>query len=163
MKQLGLAATLLLGLGGTALADDATTPPKTAVSVLEAEADGVQIYVCETKDSGFAWVFHGPEANLFDAQGRQIGTHFAGPSWKLADGSTVVGEKLADAPAPEPHAVPWLLLRAKTHEGTGQLTAAAWIRRANTRGGTAPVGGCDAGHAGETARIRYSATYQFFR
>ena len=46
--------------------------------LLEVVADGVQIYTCETKGSLFQWSFKAPEANLFDKQGRQIGTHFAG-------------------------------------------------------------------------------------
>ena len=44
--------------------------------LLEVVADGVQIYTCEAKDGGFAWSFKAPEANLFDKQGRQVGTHF---------------------------------------------------------------------------------------
>src|SRR6185295_9090958 len=91
-------------------ADELVPPPKGAPLLLEVDADGVQIYTCEAKDQGFAWVFKAPEANLFDKQGRQIGTHFAGPSWKLADGS-VVGEVAARADAPSSGAIPWLLLK----------------------------------------------------
>jgi len=163
MKHWSLAIALLFGVTGTALAEEAAAPPKGAVVLFEFAADGVQTYACEAKDQGYAWAFHGPEAALFDAQGRQIGTHAAGPTWKLADGSSVVGEKIAEAAAPEPHAVPWLLLRVKSHDGAGQLANAAWIRRMNTHGGPAPAGGCDAAHLGETARMRYSATYQFFK
>lgn len=163
MKRLSAAAVLLLGLGGSALADEAVAPPKEAVGLLEVSADGVQIYACEAKDQSYAWVFRSPEAALFDAQGRQVGIHAAGPSWKLADGSSVVGDKVAEAASPELHAIAWLLLRAKSHDGAGQLANATWIRRAHTHGGAAPEGGCDASHNGETARMRYSATYQFFR
>ena len=42
-------------------------------------ADGVQIYACQARDGGHAWVFQAPEAMLFDASGRQVGTHGAGP------------------------------------------------------------------------------------
>ena len=146
-----------------AFADQAAVaPPAGAPLLVEAQGDGVQIYVCEAKDKGPEWVFKAPEANLFDAEGRQIGTHFAGPGWKLADGSEVTAAVLAKAAAPVAGAVPWLLLEVKTHAGSGRLAAVATIRRADTKGGAAPATGCDASHVGEQARMRYSATYQFF-
>jgi hypothetical protein len=137
-------------------------PPQGSALLLEAVADGVQIYTCEAKGSLFKWTFKAPEANLFDKQGRQIGTHFAGPSWKMADGSAIVGEVIAKADAPEKDAIQWLLLRAKAHEGQGILGDAAFIRRTDTKCGVAPTVGCDASHVAEQARMRYSALYQFF-
>jgi hypothetical protein len=146
-----------------AFADQAAVaPPAGAPLLVEAQAVGVQIYACEAKDKGPEWVFKAPEANLFDAEGRQIGTHFAGPGWKHADGSEVTAAVLAKADAPVPGAVPWLLLEVKTHAGAGSLAAAATIRRVDTKGGAAPTTGCDASHLGAQARMRYSATYQFF-
>jgi hypothetical protein len=155
-------AVIVLGSGAAAAAEPLVPPPQGAALILEAIGDGVQIYACEAQGGGFAWVFKAPEANLFDKQGLQIATHYAGPSWKLADGSIVVGEVAAKADAPARDAIPWLLLRAKNHEGTGLLSAASFIRRAETKGGNAPATGCDAAHAGAPARVRYSALYQFF-
>lgn len=142
-------------------ADELVPAPNGAPLLLAVDADGVQIYTCEAKDQGFAWAFKAPEANLFDKQGRQIGTHFGGPTWKFADGS-VVGEVAARADAPSSGAIPWLLLKPKSHEGSGVAANAAFIRRADTKGGAAPTVGCDAAHKGEQARIRYYALYQFF-
>ncbi len=142
--------------------EKAVDPPKGARLVLEAAADGVQIYACEAKEGGFAWVFKSPEAALFDRYGRQIGTHFAGPTWKTADGTAIVGELAAHADAPVKTAIPWLLLRAKSHEGSGPLANVAFIRRFETKGGIAPRSACDAAHVSEQARMRYSAIYQFF-
>ena len=85
----------------------------------------VQIYTCGAKETRFDWSFKAPEANLFDGQGRQIGTHFGGPTWKIDDGSAVVDEVIARADAPEPGAIQWLLLRAKSHEGSGILSPVA--------------------------------------
>ena len=68
---------------------------------------------------------------------------------------------LCAASQPPAGAIPWLLLRAKSHVGTGPLASAAFIRRAETVGGIAPAGGCDAAHNGEQARMRYSALYEF--
>lgn len=160
----GLATAILIGTGGVVAGADqaALSPPQGSAPLLELVADGVQIYTCEAKEGGFAWSFKAPEANLFDTQGRQVGTHFAGPTWKLDDGSEVVGEVIAKADAAEPRAIQWLLLRAKSRQGSGALSAVAYIRRTETKGGGAPSTACDAGHLSQQARMRYSATYQFF-
>ena len=159
----GTAAAVLLGAAALAAEADPTAvaPPEGSALLLELVADGVQIYTCDAKEGGFVWSFKAPEANLFDRQGRQIGTHFAGPTWKIDDGSAIVGEVVARADAAEPGAIPWLLLRAKSQEGSGTLSGAAYIRRVETKGGLAPKTGCDASHLSAQARMRYSATYQF--
>jgi uncharacterized protein DUF3455 len=159
----GMAAAILVSAGAFAARADqaAVAAPAGSTSMLELVADGVQIYTCDAKEGGFDWAFKAPEANLFDKQGRQVGTHFAGPTWKLDDGSAVVGELVAKADAVEPHAIQWLLLRAKSHQGSGALSNVAYIRRTETKGGLAPSTGCDANHRSEQARIRYSANYQF--
>ena len=155
-------AALALTSGAALAAEPLVPPPQGAALILEAVADGVQIYTCEAQGGGFAWVLKAPEANLFDKQGLQVATHYAGPSWKLDDGSIVVGEVTAKADAPSGDAIPWLLLRAKSHEGTGVLGAVSIVRRAETKGGNAPATGCNAAHKGASARVRYSALYQFF-
>jgi len=163
MQRIACWAAAFVAIAGVAhAADELVPPPQGAPVLLEVAADGVQVYVCEAKDQAFTWTFKAPEANLFDKQGLQVGTHFAGPTWKTGDGSSVVGEVAGRADAPAGGAIPWLLLRAKSHEGTGALSDVAFIRRAETKGGVAPKAGCDAGHRGEQARIRYSALYQFF-
>jgi hypothetical protein len=148
-------------VGGAHAADPLVPAPQGAPLLLEAAADGVQIYACEAKGQGFEWAFKAPEANLFDQKGLQVGTHFAGPTWKNGDGA-VVGEVAARADAPASGAIPWLLLRARSHEGSGVLATVAFIRRADTKGGAAPSEGCDAAHKGAQARVRYSALYQFY-
>lgn len=138
-------------------------PPSGSRLVLTLSADGVQIYTCKAQnDSTVAWTFSGPEATLSDKPGHKAGTHSAGPTWTLTDGSTVVGEVVSKADAPEAGAIPWLLLRVKSHAGTGALATAAYIRRIDTKGGNAPASGCDATHASQTVRVPYTATYQFF-
>ena len=164
VSAFAITAGILIGMGAVAVNADQTgvAPPQGSAPLLEAVADGVQIYTCEAKGSFFQWTFTAPEANLFDKQGRQIGTHFAGPTWKMTDGSAIVGEVAETADAPEKEAIQWLLLRAKSHQGQGVLGEAAFIRRINTKGGVAPTAGCDANHLSEQARMRYSAIYQFF-
>ncbi len=145
-----------------AMAGDSVAPPSGARQILEVSADGVQIYSCEAKEGRPAWVFIAPEAALFDSQGRQIGIHGKGPTWTLDDGTAVTGEAAAKQPAPTKGAIDWLLLRVKSHAGSGASSTAAYIRRVDTKGGVAPTQGCDATHVGALARMRYSATYQFY-
>jgi hypothetical protein len=121
-------------------------------------AFGVQIY----RWSGSAWVFVAPEATLFaDAcYGKEVGTHYAGPTWEANDGSTVVGARLEDC-APYPGAIPWLLLRASANTGHGRFARVTYIQRVNTIGGTAPseVGT----FVGQEARVPYTTEYLFYR
>ena len=162
MRRTACWAAAFVAIAGVAhAADELVPPPQGAPLLLEVAADGVQVYVCEAKDQAFTWTFKAPEANLFDKQGLQVGTHFAGPTWKIGDGA-VIGEAAARADAPAGGAIPWLLLRAKRNEGSGVLSTVAFIRRVDTKGGIAPASGCDAAHSGAQARVRYYAAYQFF-
>lgn len=155
---------VLVGLALCIIATRATAEqqmvaaPPGAKLLLETAAQGVQIYACQQG----GWKFSAPEAALFDAAGRQVGIHFAGPSWQAEDGSKIVGEVEAQAPAPEPHAVAWLLLRVKSHEGQGILTGVDLVRRIDTQGGTAPAGACNSDQGSTQARIRYTARYLFY-
>jgi len=119
-------------------------------------ANGVQIYEC--RDS--KWVFVAPEAQLFDAGGRLIGRHYAGPIWESADGSKVVGAVKSRADAPAAGAIPWLLLSTKSVGGEGAFSKVTSIQRVSTTGGVAPTGGCT--QAGTQTGVYYSADYYFF-
>jgi hypothetical protein len=95
-------------------------PPASANSpAVELQGRGVQIYTCEQVSGGFAWRLKAPEAALLDAAGTEVGRHFAGPSWQAKDGSTVVGEPLVSSQSPTEGSIPWLVLRAKSHTGSG--------------------------------------------
>ena len=123
---------------------------------------GSQIYDCTQAATGFAWRLKAPDAILTDAAGRRAGHHFAGPSWQAEDGSTVTGEVLVASEATQADAIPWLVLKAATHNGNGLFSAVAYIVRSATVGGTAPASGCDPAHSGAETRVNYSATYTFF-
>jgi hypothetical protein len=138
-------------------------PPAGQQVVLKAKGIGAQIYTCTAAGSAYKWTLKGPDARLMDANGTQIGTHFAGPAWKLNDGSQVQGELAASRPAPDPDNVPWLLLRVKAGSATATLARVDFIQRTETQGGVAPATGCDnAVDSGKTARVDYSATYTFY-
>jgi hypothetical protein len=141
------------------------TVPATQVLSLETHASGVQIYVCKvTKDDPmrFEWVFKAPEAELFDRSGKSIGRHYAGPTWESNDGSKVVGEVKAKDNGPDPNAIPWLLLNAKSTSGNGVFSQTQSIQRVHTAGGKAPSEGCNQAQVGKETRVPYTANYYFY-
>ena len=109
--------------------------------------------------------FRAPEAILLkgdgDADDRQIGIHYAGPTWEDHVGS-VVAAVAGRVPSPDPTAIPWLRLTAVGHSGHGRFSHVTSILRLDTVGGVAPATGCDADHAGAEARVPYRASYFFF-
>lgn len=149
---------------------EATIPSNLAVPsghvlLLQAQARGVQIYVCQEKSDSpgvFEWVFRAPEAELLNSRGEHIGRHFAGPTWEGNDGSQVVGAARATANGLSPDAIPWLLLEARSNQGTGVFSTVSFIQRLDTMGGRAPAGGCDDAFAGQELRVDYTATYAFY-
>jgi len=144
---------------------DTLKPSRAEVLSLEIAATGVQIYECAAATGAprrYEWVFRAPEADLFDRAGRRIGTHYAGPTWELADGSRVMGEVKARNDAPRPGAIPWLLLQAKSATGNGALTRTTSIQRVDTVGGVTPAEPCSEAQAGKVARVAYEATYYFY-
>ncbi|MDB5865687.1 MAG: hypothetical protein JWO70_3493 [Betaproteobacteria bacterium] len=139
--------------------------PDRVVLLQEVPATGVQIYDCAASKADplrFEWVFRAPEADLFDTNGRRIGKHYAGPTWESVDGSTVVGEVKGRDDGPDPDAIPWLLLAAKSASGSGAFGRVQSIQRINTVGGKAPEGGCSQATAGKEARVPYKATYYLY-
>jgi hypothetical protein len=142
----------------------ALKPPAGAKLVFWAHATGSQIYVCQAAaDQKFSWVLKGPEAELFDAKGQPIGHHSTGPLWKHNDGSQVTGKMVARQDAPEPDAIPWLLLQATSHAGTGILSGVTIIQRVHTKGGQPPTAGaCDQSSQDKEVKIPYSADYYFY-
>ena len=59
-------------------------------------------------------------------------------------------------------AIPWLLLTAAEHSGSGLMNSVTHIQRLNTKGGKAPAAGCDASHVGDETRVPYTADYFFY-
>jgi uncharacterized protein DUF3455 len=141
----------------------AIDPPAGATLALALPAVGTQNYACTAGKTGEApaWTPEGPHAVL-SAHGEALMIHFAGPSWQALDGSLVKGTKLAAADAPQPTAVPWLLLSGAP-SGSGVLGNITHIQRLETAGGKAPSTGCDAEHIGAKALVPYKSNYFFYR
>lgn len=128
--------------------------PQGAHLLLEAQGKGAQVYGC----TAGKWTLKAPDAKLIDKNGKVIGSHFAGPTWQLTDGSQVKGKTIGSLAAPASASVPWLLLQAIPESGTGKLSRVAFIRRTETHGGAAPEAACDGGEK----RVPYTATYSFY-
>jgi hypothetical protein len=173
LARSAIAAALFLPalLPGLAYADSPPPPtvpqaiqvPSGNVPFLLGHATGTQNYTCQRSStgSGFAWTFVEPEATLVNDSGKQIMTHYAGPTWETKDGSTVVGARV-DGVTVSTSAIPWLLLRA-TSTTPGQLTTTTYIQRVNTTGGLAPTGGCNGAHLGDALNVPYTADYYFYK
>jgi|SRR5215510_1377746 len=141
---------------------DSIKAPAGEKIVLQVHATGSQIYVCQVSaDQKFSWTLKAPEAELTDANGKKVGTHYAGPTWKHSDGSEVVGKVVNRVDASEAGSIPWLLLTATGHSGTGILSRVTTIQRIHTKGGQPPAG-CDESHRGAEIKVPYAADYYFY-
>ena len=129
-----------------------------------ARATGFQIYVCRPDANGKpTWTLKGPDAKLFDEQGKFIGKHFGGPTWQLNDGSEITGKMAAKVDAADSTAIPWLLLTVTGHSGSGKLSGVTSIQRVNTVGGLAPAAAECTAPSGEVEfKSSYSADYYFY-
>jgi uncharacterized protein DUF3455 len=166
-------AAILAVLVGCAAAptvkpDDIPVPLRVTTGEVVAQklhAVGTQVYRCRAnKDDAarFEWQLEGPDAVLFDKPGHKFGRHYSGPTWEADDGSKVVGAVVARADAPQPAAVAWLLLRAKSTSGAGVFAGVRYVQRLHTVGGDAPHDGCAQATAEAEIRQPYSADYWFY-
>ena len=129
-------------------------------------AEGVQKYKSQIKAGStpvtYEWVFVAPQADLYDASNKKVGTHTAGPSWQLT-GTTdsIYGQAYVPAktsPSTEPGTIDWLLLALKK-QPTGIFANVLYIQRIATKGGKAPLTLPTA--ADQTVDVKYSAIYRF--
>jgi len=142
---------------------DAIQAPAGLEVVVYAHASGSQIYTCQAAPDGkYKWTLKGPDAELRDRKDKVIGHHSAGPTWKVTDGSEVTGKAVAHVDSLDAESIPWLLVNAVSHAGSGQLSNVTTIQRVHTHGGQPPAEGCDAAHHDAEAKSSYSADYYFY-
>ena len=173
MTKLAILAAFVLALPACSTSVSMAAPdvpaalavPTGNTLALELHASGVQIYVCQPKKDDpttFEWAFSAPDAQLTDLSGKAAGHHEKGPIWVSTDGSKVTGKLEQKADAPGANDIPWLLLSAKSVEGSGAFGKVTYIQRLATQGGKAPKDGADAAHAGQEQRVEYKANYYFY-
>jgi hypothetical protein len=161
MKYAVYASCLAMVLASAARAeapDGIAVGDASTIALLQAE--GEQIYECQVgADGALSWHFREPVAALIE-NGKVVGKHFAGPTWTLEDGSTVVAKVTGRAPADTAKDIPLLRLGVVARSGSGRLEAATVIQRLNTRGGTL-AGPCD--QVGGRRGVPYTADYAFLK
>ena len=172
MKNLSMILTVV---GASALAVFSMTAPAQAMNrripdilkvpegnvlLLKAHGRGTQKYACPVSATSnavpHAILTHGGEGDL-------VSIHFGGPTWQALDGSSVVGDgpNAKHFTAPDPDAVDWLLLPAKSTAGNGLFGRVTFIQRLFTEGGKPPAAGCDQVDQTEVL-VEYSAQYFFY-
>lgn len=146
-------------------------------------AVGTQNFICApaATESGFDWLFIGPQATLFNADLQQIATHYQSKNpaqgdaiqatWQTSrDTSGVWATKMSGSSDPEyvaADAVEWLLLRVTGVQvgpaGGDKLASARFIQRVNTVGGVKPPSSaCTASTVNSRRLVYYEADYFFY-
>src|SRR5579864_7212054 len=109
--------------------------PKGKEPLFMVRAEGVQIYKADAK---MEWEFQAPEATLRNYRtGEEVGSHSKGPIWVDVKGSKLTGKGIGSDPAPNPQAIPWLLLEVKNENG-GSYAKVTHIQRVDTWAGLKP-------------------------
>ena len=146
-------------------------------------AVGTQNFICApaATESGFDWLFIGPQATLFNADLQQIATHYQSKNpvqadaiqatWQSSrDTSGVWATKMFGTSDPEyvaADAIEWLLLRVTGVQvgpaGGDKLASARFIQRVNTVGGVKPPSSdCTAPTVNSRKLVYYEADYYFY-
>jgi hypothetical protein len=130
-------------------------------------AVGVQKYkaqvIAGSNPVAYEWVFVAPQADLYDATNKKVGTHSAGPDWQLSAADSMFGQAFTPprtAASADPNSIEWLLLMPKTGKApTGVFADVSYVQRIETNGGKAPV--TPPVNATETVDVPYTAIYRF--
>ena len=142
------------------------TPPAGNKAAMTLVGVGMLSYECKAvadKPGTFAWTFAGPDAKLMDANKKEVGKYYAGPTWESADGSKVTGKQLAVSPGAA-GSIPLQLVQAAPSTGKGAMSDVTYIQRLKTVGGVAPATpACAAANVGTKTTVGYQADYVFFK
>ena len=155
----------MAGFSQAKLPTEVQVPAGNSVA-METHAKGEITYQCTaSKDMAAAptWVFVGPDAQLMDRKGAQIGRYFGPPAtWENNDGSKVTATQVAVAPGGAGN-IPLQLVKANPAMGMGAMQGVTYIQRVATSGGVAPTAACTAAGVGQKQVVQYQADYIFWR
>ena len=130
-------------------------------------ADGVQKYkaqeILNSNPVAYQWVFVAPQADLYDATNKKVGSHSGGPTWQLSIVDSMFGQAFTPpraAPGSDPNSIDWLLLMPKTGKPPiGAFAEVDYVQRIHTEGGKAPSEPPTS--PTQTADVHYTAIYRF--
>ena len=194
-KRTAIVVTMSVTLGGAAhAAGKVTITPPPVPSNLEVDprfepflvrhAYGTQNYICvpAATPTGGDWLFLGPQATVFKADGEQDLTHFLSKNpfkgnalhatWQHSGDTSIVWatkyQGSTDSAYVAPGAIEWLLLEMTGAQvgpnGAGKLAATRFIQRVNTVGGVKPAAAdCTASTPYARRLVDYEADYYFYR
>jgi hypothetical protein len=141
-------------------------PHTTYTRVATFYAKGVQKYKAQLKagtTDTYEWVLAGPDAKLYDASNKKVGSHGFGPHWEISPADSIFAQHFSPqrtSPSPEPNTVAWLLLMPKVGTTpTGIFADVDYIQRIGTQGGAAPS--APPASIDETTDVKYTAIYRF--
>ena len=190
---LGVATIVSLGSAAQAGPKAPITPPSVPTNLevlggfepfLVSHAIGTQNYVCVPANTptGGDWLFLGPQATVFKANGKQDLTHFLSKNpikgnalhatWQHSGDTSAVWatrfQGSTDAAYVAPGAIEWLLLEVTGTQigptGGQKLSATRFIQRVNTVGGVKPPAAECTATTGYVRRlVDYEADYYFYR
>ncbi len=152
--------------------DQTTVSPKVQVPAgnvvaLETTAVGNLTYVCRNDipvAGSMGWALVTPSAKLYSREGQEIGTYSGPPAtWRLNDGSSVVGTQVAIEPVVGGIHIPLQLSTAQSGPTPGMLSNITYVQRVNTKNGADFVTNCTQSELGKTVVRPYSADYIFWK
>lgn len=135
--------------------------PSDREAVLQLSSKGVQVFRCEKRNSGYAWVFRQPDAELIEANGQVVGRHGANFSFEHVDGSRLVATIAAYDDAPKSTDLRWLLLTTRSY-GKGAFEGVTHVQRVNTHGGMPPER-CESSQVNQVLRVEFTSDFVFYR
>jgi hypothetical protein len=159
ISALGCASTNRSADIQTAVMPEAISVSLKSKFAMSIGANGVLIYECRVNHSRFAWEFLGPEATLFDENNKLVGALFAGPTWELLDGSSLLGSNIKTIESPVVGAMPWALFSTRSAGRKGVLSRVTSLQQVNTVGGEVPKSGCNSSNQSMRSRVPFSAMY----
>jgi hypothetical protein len=155
---------LALGVIFASMTTMASMAAFAAPQAMEFTGRGTQIYSCQRTSAGYGWVLKGPDAHMYDADGKAVARHYFGPRWEANDGSTIKGTVMEANASPQAdhHNAPWLILRTVVEQGRGIFGHVNMVTRIDTQGGAAPTATCEDSKTDQTIAVPYTAKYTFF-
>ena len=129
-------------------------------------AVGVQKYkaqeIAGSSPVAYQWAFVAPQADLYDATNKKVGTHSAGPDWQLSPTDSMFGQAFTPARTASggDNNIDWLLLMPKQGKTpTGIFADVSYVQRLFTKGGKAPA--TPPTSATDVIDVGYTAIYRF--
>lgn len=149
--------------------DLAKITPKTGTPTLTLSAKGNQIFRCTVDSKGGYWKAERPDATLYDAQGKQVGT-LSGPmsAFDSIDGSRIISSQLiawADPEDPKT-TLKYALFKAFSDPGSGMFDNVRYIQRLNPHGGMPSAeqySKCNDTTKGRLLKVPFTADFVFWK